>query len=184
MLADTLSAVRALAGVSRILAYDPSSAGVYFKELAPDFWCIPQTGDGLGGRMQEAVSAVFSEGVGRIVLIGSDLPHLAPRTLAAGFAGLRQGSEVVLGPSADGGYYLIGLHEPQPLLFDVPMGTPLVLEQTLARARQLGLTCHLLPEDFDIDTGKDLERLEALLDSDPAVPAERTRAWLAQQTHS
>jgi uncharacterized protein len=177
-LADTLAAARRLAQVKRILAYTPREAEAYFRNLAPDFDLLPQTGNSLGERMQTALEAVFAGGASRVVLIGSDLPQLSPLTLEAAFVALRGGAPLVLGPSSDGGYYLVGLQQPQPQLFDITMSTPQVLAQTLERAGQLRLEYTLLPEDFDIDTGADLERLRQLLQADPALPGASTRAYL------
>ncbi len=165
--------------VGRIIAYDPAAAEGYFAALAPDFQRMPQAGANLGDRMHQALATLFAQGLQRVVLIGSDLPHLPPQTLRRGFEALRRGAEVTLGPSLDGGYYLIGLTRPQPQLFDLPMSTPDVLRQTLERVERLGLRLTLLPEMFDIDTGVDLARLRAMLEAQPAIPARCTRAWLA-----
>lgn len=178
-LADTLAAARQIRGVTRIIAYDPAAAEAYFAALAPDFQRMPQIGANLGDRMHQALAALFAQGYRRVVLIGSDLPHLPPQTFRLGFESLRQGAEVVLGPSADGGYYLIGLTRPQPRLFDLPMSTSDVLRQTLERVERLGLRLTLLPEVFDIDTAADLARLRTLLEANPAIPARCTRVWLA-----
>ena len=83
-----------------------------------------------------------------------------------------------MGPCEDGGYYLIGLRAPAPALFaDMPWSTAVVTEETLARARRLGLRLALLPRWFDVDRGEDLARLRA-----PAPPeafrAPRTLAFL------
>lgn len=129
--------------------------------------------------MHQAMAALFAQGYRRVVLIGSDLPHLPAQTFRLGFESLRQGAEVVLGPSADGGYYLIGLTRPQPQLFDLPMSTPEVLRQTLERVERLSLRLALLPGNFDIDTAADLEKLRAFLEGSPATQARYTRAWVA-----
>ena len=80
---------------------------------------------------------------------------------------MRDGAvDVVVGPCEDGGYYLIGLRAPAPALFaDMPWSTAAVTEETLARARRLGLRLRLLPSWFDVDRGEDLARLRA-----PAPP--------------
>jgi rSAM/selenodomain-associated transferase 1 len=178
-LADTLAEARQVRDVDHVLAYDPPGAEAYFTALAPDFRLWPQPGSGLGERMHQALAAQFSQGYQRVVLIGSDLPHLSNQTNVLAFDGLRRGADVVLGPSADGGYYLVGLTRPQPELFDLPMSTPEVLRQTLERVERLGLQVALLPESFDVDTPADLERLRAHLEANPAIPVKRTRAWLA-----
>ena len=178
-LADTLTSARQVTGVDRVLEFDPPSAEVYFRRLAPDFLLLPQAGRDLGERMQRSFDTLFDRGCRRAVLIGSDLPHLMPQSIEQAFDSLKQGAELVLGPSLDGGYYLVGLTSQQPGLFDLPMSTPDVLRQTLLRAGQLGLKMALLPEEFDVDTPADLERLQSHLKANPEIPALRTRVWLA-----
>jgi rSAM/selenodomain-associated transferase 1 len=179
-LEDTLATARQVHGARCIVAYDPPSAEAYFKRLAPDFGRMPQTGSDLGERMHQALTAAFSQGCRRAVLIGSDLPHLPAEVIELGFQHLRQGAEIVLGPSSDGGYYLVGLTRSRPELFNVPMSTPSVLRQTLDTVERCGLRLALLPETFDIDTAADLAKLQALLEADASVQAKRTRAWLAR----
>jgi len=180
-LADTLAVARQVEGVDRYLAYDPPASEAYFAQLAPDFLRIQQAGDDLGERMGQAMAGLFSQGYRQVVLIGSDLPHLSPETIDQGFDFLRHGAEAVLGPSADGGYYLVALDRPAPEIFDLPMSTPVVLQQTLVRICRLDLRLAMLPETFDIDTAADLTRLQALLEVDPAIPALHTRLWLAKR---
>ncbi|MEK7702241.1 MAG: DUF2064 domain-containing protein, partial [candidate division NC10 bacterium] len=87
-------------------------------------------------------------------------------------------ADVVLGPCDDGGYYLIGVRAPQPLLFEgIPWSTERVTLATLERARGLGLSVHLLPSWFDVDTEADLRRLHGELAAGRAGPA-RTRAFV------
>ena len=82
----------------------------------------------------------------------------------AAAAALAGRADVVLGPAADGGYYLIGLGRPAPDLFTgIAWGTAGVIEATLARAGAAGLAPHLLPPSFDVDQPADLARLRALL---------------------
>jgi rSAM/selenodomain-associated transferase 1 len=178
-LADTLAIARQIRGVEHILAYDPPTAQDYFTALAPDFRGITQSGAELGERMHQTMVTLFAQGCRRVVLVGSDLPHLSERAIQKGFLALRRGAEVVLGPSVDGGYYLVGLTRPQAQIFDIPMSTPEVLRQTLERVERLQLRLHLLEENFDVDTAADLARLRALLESNAAIAAPCTRAWLA-----
>jgi uncharacterized protein len=176
-LADTLAATRQVSGVDAFVAYDPPEALAEFMLLAPDFQLIQQVVADLGERMHQAFNVLFARGYRKVVLIGSDLPHLPIQTLVQSFQYLRRGAEVVLGPSADGGYYLIGLNLPQPQLFNIQMSTPYVLGQTLERIERLGLQLALLPENFDIDTAADLKKLRALLEIDQSIPASYTRGW-------
>ncbi len=179
-LEDTLAVARQVHGVRRIVAYDPPTAEAYFRALAPEFGRMPQTGSDLGERMHQALAAAFAQGCPRAILIGSDLPHLPAEVIELGFKRLSQGAEVVLGPSSDGGYYLVGLTRSQPQLFNMPMSTPRVLRQTQDAVEQSGLQLALLPENFDVDTAADLAKLQALLEADASIPASRTRDWLAR----
>lgn len=180
-LRDTLDLARRTPGVQPLIAYTPASAGPYFARLAPDLPARPQVGAGLGERLANALQAALAEGRPAAAL-GSDSPDLPGACLGAAFAQLAAGADVVLGPAADGGYYLIGLRAPQPrLLRDVPMSTPTVLADTLALAGDLGLRVALLPPWYDIDTAADLERLRANLATAPPEVAPATRAFLAER---
>jgi rSAM/selenodomain-associated transferase 1 len=181
-LADTLALAESFPAVGRVIAVHPPEAQAEFARLAPDWVRLAQHGAGLGERMRHALAAVFAAGAQRVALIGSDTPHLPAGALAAAFAALREGADMALGPAEDGGYYLIGLRQPHPELFEIEMGTPQVGAQTRARAAQQGLRVAQLPVNFDLDTAADLERLRARLAADPSLPACRTRAWLARYT--
>ncbi len=115
----------------------------------------------LGMRMRRQLERAWREGSRQVVLIGSDLPELEPADLAAAFLALER-SRLVLGPAADGGYWLVGLcrQAPAPLataLFSgMPWGTSRVLEQTVSVARQLGNEPALLAQRCDLDRPADL----------------------------
>jgi hypothetical protein len=112
--------------------------------------------------------------------MNSDGPTLPLDCLTRAFDALTDGADVVLGPSDDGGYYLIGLRRPAPrLLREVRMSTPDVLADTLAIAAQEGLRVELLPMWFDVDDARSLARLRAELAGAPAATARHTRAFLA-----
>src|SRR5262249_40111558 len=104
---------------------------------------------------------LLSDGYESAAIMNSDSPTLPPEYLKQTFDLLAQpGDRVVLGPADDGGYYLIGLKHPHRPLFDgVTWSTNLVLNQTLERARQIGLDVALLPEWYDVDGASDFERL-------------------------
>ena len=180
-LADILATAREVDEAEGFIFYDPPVAEDYFYGLAPDFRLFPQAGDSLGERMHHALAELLVQGYRRVVLTGSDLPHLHVQALRQGFAALRQDADVVLGPSADGGYYLVGLARPQPQLFDIPMSTPDVLRQTLERVQRLNLRHVLLAEEFDVDTIADLKRLKAHLEANPEIRAHCTRGWLLER---
>jgi len=127
--------------------------------LAGAIPCLPQKGDTLGERLQNAFAASFAKGAARVVIIGADCPGITPLLLAQAFSALGQ-ADLALGPAADGGYYLVGLTRPQPALFhDLPWGSGEVLARTLARARDLRLSTHLLEQLADVDRPEDLRYL-------------------------
>ena len=153
----------------RVLACSPSSNHVFFKimEERQGLRLIDQIGDDLGARMSNAFHAVFAQGYERVLLVGTDLPSLAESSYANAID-LLSGHDLVLGPSLDGGYYLIGLRSPAPDLFaDVPWSTDQVFTVTQAKADALKLKTALLPPCRDVDTIEDLKALimEAGLDS-------------------
>jgi rSAM/selenodomain-associated transferase 1 len=120
-----------------------------------------QQGEDLGARMANAFRSEFSRGSERVLLIGSDIPHLEAPLIAAYFRRLRE-VPVVLGPSPDGGYYLVGFQRRyfQPALFeDIPWGGAEVASRTRRRASELGLKLFCGPGRRDIDTGEDLRRV-------------------------
>ena len=113
--------------------------------------------------------------------MNSDSPTLPLTYLARAFEALADGADVTLGPSADGGYYLIGVKQPTPrLLREVRMSTPTVLADTLALAAEEGLRVELLPAWYDVDEAADLVRLAGELAAAPPEVAPRTRAFLRQ----
>jgi uncharacterized protein len=116
-------------------------------------------GDGnLGLRLQRQVQGALRRGSRQLVLIGSDLPELVGSDLEAAFIALER-HELVLGPAADGGYWLIGVGRSLPVLFaGIPWGGDGVLRQTEEVASGLGLAVHRLPCRADLDRPGDLGR--------------------------
>ena len=123
-----------------------------------------QQGEDLGSRMHNAAAVELAEdGVEFVLIVGSDCPALTPDYLARALDALSAGVEVVLGPSTDGGYVLIGLRRVARELFsEVDWGGPDVLEQTLERVREAGLRHQLLESSWDVDDAEDLPLLEEL----------------------
>ncbi len=116
----------------------------------------------LGQRMERALGRALAQGVARVVLAGSDIPGLDREILAAAFAALRD-HDLVLGPAADGGYYLVGLSRPTPGLLSP--GHWRTLQAVAQRAAELGMSRALLPKLHDLDTPADLARWQAHLES-------------------
>lgn len=117
---------------------------------------VPQGGGGLGVRLQRQFARGFAQGYRAIVLVGSDLPRLAAVDLQQAFAALQR-VPLVLGPAADGGYWLIGLRASAGALFaGIDWGGSQVLAQTLGQAGRLNLPYSLLDVQGDLDRAADL----------------------------
>ena len=176
-LEDTVDLVRGCRGARGAFVFTPADREPYFAGLAPEFLRVAQQGPDLGARLQHAFAALFATGATAVIALGADAPTLPIASIAEALRRLAdEHVDAVLGPSDDGGYYLIGLRRPQPPLFDgIAWSTPAVRDQTMAAASAAGLTVSLLPAWFDVDTAADLERLDATL-AEPGVRAPRTRA--------
>ncbi len=122
-----------------------------------------QAGEDLGRRMAAAFRSAFDEGCRRPLLIGTDCPGVTPELLDEATAALAE-RDLVLGPSRDGGYWLIGMARPLPVFHGVQWSTASVLSRTLERARRQGLRVHLLPELSDVDLPADLSHAGGLLE--------------------
>ena len=118
-----------------------------------------QKGDGLGPRMLRAFAETFAAGYERIVVIGTDHPTLPPAFVGEAFRALSEPFTVVLGPSTDGGYYLLGLNELYAPLFEMEYSHGSVFEHTLERAIEEGARPVVLPEWYDVDDMGSLQRL-------------------------
>jgi rSAM/selenodomain-associated transferase 1 len=158
------------AGASRnVVVAAPEHDGVrLLAALCPPGWeVVPQVGTGLGERLANAFRTLKIDGAA-VVLVGSDSPTLPVEPLAAAFRGFSGAGRVLLGPTDDGGYYLIGLSSLElEILRDVPWSTARVMRVTLARCAALSLTTDVLPTWYDVDEGRDLERLCAELSTSP-----------------
>lgn len=126
---------------------------------------FPQTGDELGARMDHALRKVLAMGYEAVVLTGADLPAMTEDHLHSGFAALEQ-ADISLGPTTDGGYYLIGARKPCPEVFSSQQyGCATVFENTLAAAKSAGLSVGFAAVCGDVDTPEDLKKLQLPPDS-------------------
>jgi hypothetical protein len=114
-----------------------------------------QKGRSLGERMRLAIYGAMDQGCRQVVLLGTDIPQLTPDHLEAAFDALTR-TDIVLGPSRDGGYWMVGLRCKADIFQGIQWGGPHVLDQTMALARKLGLTVSCLQTLDDIDTEADL----------------------------
>ena len=126
---------------------------------AVSFAAIPQEGGNLGERMANAMQEMHRQGAGGCILMGSDLPNIMADDIRLAESALSS-SDVVFGPSADGGFWLIGLRTPFPKVFEGKhYGTGTVLTEAVAVCRAYGLKVALLREAFDVDVPEDYYRL-------------------------
>jgi len=126
--------------------------------LGEDYLYMPQQGENLGERMKNAFTEALAMNFKRVVLIGSDIPSLPLEFIEEAFMSLEK-KDVVIGPSADGGYYLVGFRDRKfsPRAFKgIPWSTERVFEETMKIFEHEGLTVHTLKMLRDIDTVQDL----------------------------
>jgi rSAM/selenodomain-associated transferase 1 len=161
-----LAAGLSAGGISGYAAYGPPGSEDFFRHTLPESidligaW-LPNFGDCL----LHTIGEVLARGHGSAVVLNSDSPTL-PTTLLIETAEVlsRPGDRAVLGPSNDGGYYLLGLKAAHRHMFaDIAWSTERVAEQTLERAREIGLDVHRLPVWYDVDDVDGLRRLHAEL---------------------
>jgi uncharacterized protein len=163
--------------------YTPVGAeAAYIDILPPEFDLLPQRGDGFGERLALAAADLFQCGFDAVCLIDSDSPTISADVYEEAVGLLsKPGDRVVLGPSDDGGYYLVGLKQSRRELFDrIDWSTERVFEQTKQRAQEIKLEVSLLPIGYDVDDAKTLRRLrdDLLSDKSPSDVAPSTRDFL------
>lgn len=134
---------------SSYIDYDDRWEGEdYYKKL--------QAGTDLGERMKYAIEQSFKNGAEKVVIVGSDCAEITTNHIKQAFSCL-QGDDIVIGPSKDGGYYLLGMNAFHPELFENRRwSTSIVYEETIAEIGEKGLTYKELPQLNDIDTKEDL----------------------------
>lgn len=161
-LLDALDLARSIAGVTPLVAVSPPESADYFRRIAPDLDQVPEIGSSLGERLDYVLTQCLSAGFDQVVAISSDSPTLPSRHVEEAF--VRLGDEtvdMVLGPTDDGGYYLIGWKRAYPhLVRDVTMSTPHVLRDTLDLAAASDVRVSLLASWYDVDEPPDLDRVE------------------------
>src|SRR5882762_2715440 len=141
-------------GTEGVVLYTPANAEGFLHDLLPDgFKLVAQRGKTLGERLINAAAELLSNGFESVCLINSDSPTLPVEVLRTATSLLAQdGDRVVLGPSEDGGYYLIGLKHPHHQLFErIAWSTGNVLGNTIERAAEINLPVDLLPTWYDVD---------------------------------
>ena len=172
-----------------LISYTPVGDEALFNGLLPEtFALVPQRGDGFGERLLFAAQDILALGYGSVCLIDSDSPTVPAAAYAQAVQALAApGDRVVLGPSHDGGYYLIGLKQPHPEPFErISWSTPTVLAETRQRCTEAALELVELPLWYDVDDSPTLALLEAELLQDhpptftslPGYSSPHTRQFL------
>lgn len=189
-LLDTLAAMRRVREARPSVSLALAAAGLrrsahVFEGFDLDgVFTIAQMGATLGQRLEACVDMLFGAGgalADAVVVIGADSPSLPVEHVRRAFELLEESGprRVVLGPAADGGYYLIGVSAPHAELFEgISWSTSEVLAETLRAAAGAGLEVELLPVWYDVDTPEELERLRGDLEAEPSVAPATARHLL------
>ncbi len=167
MLRDTLDLARSLGGVQVAIMCPPQDVGP-LAALMPGVELVAQEGAGLAAALTSAFRRFLQAGFARVIALDADSPHLPASVLRAAFASLDE-SDLVVGPTEDGGYYLVGASAAHPALFEgAPLGTASAYDALCGKARALGLSVAAAPVWYDVDVAADLSRLRADLRAEPA----------------
>jgi uncharacterized protein len=179
MIEDTLDLARSVS-TDALAIVCPTSDVADLTSWLPAIEIVGQQGEGLAAGLVSAFRIFMDRGYRRVVAIDGDSPQLAPETLEKAFR-LLDGADVVVGPTTDGGYYLVGCTTLQAELFESQrMGTGRALDSLRASAQGVGLRVALTETGYDVDEAEDLARLARELRLFPHR-ALRTAAWLAHR---
>ena len=168
-LSDSLDTICAVESADYFVGIYPSSTSGFFERLDPSLSIstFVQEGKDLGDRMKNTFFARFAEGYEQVVIIGADSPSLPLAYIRQAFFSKQ---DVVLGPSVDGGYYLIGMTGKLINLFDgIAWGGDTVLKETRCKLGSNGVSLELLPVWYDVDRSDDLIFLKTHLELMAAV---------------
>jgi uncharacterized protein len=177
LLGDTMTLANSLRDVKVAIMCPESDVDELMQVAGDGVGIVAQQGKGLAAGLTSVFAHFAGEPGRRIIAFNSDSPHLPALVLESAFETL-VAHDVVVGPTYDGGYYLVGAKASHATLFDGDgMGTHTALDSLLARARRLGLSVGFTDPFYDIDVESDLSQLAAELRHAP-TRAPRTAAWL------
>jgi rSAM/selenodomain-associated transferase 1 len=180
LLEDTLALAQSLGEVEIAIMCPESDVAELEHLVGNEANVLAQKGEGLARGLTSVFAHFAEDNHQRTVAFNSDSPHLPPSVLEGAFETLTT-HDVVVGPTHDGGYYLVGAKASYPPLFAADgMGTSSALERLLSRAQTLELSVGFADSFYDIDVADDLVRLTAELRMAPAR-APRTAAWLKER---
>ncbi len=159
LILDSVDTLAATGYSVRIHYSPPEAAGLVAELLGRERQLLAQSGADLGNKMENAFYDAFSAGYERAILVGSDIPELTGTIINEAFDAL-EGHDAVLGPAADGGYYLIGFRREtmrSDAFHGVVWSTSAVFGETMKIMRAKALQVHVLPQLNDLDSAADLE---------------------------
>jgi rSAM/selenodomain-associated transferase 1 len=179
LLDDSLALARSLGDVEVAIMCPAGDVDDLSQLAGSQANIVAQKGEGLAAGLTSVFAHFAEDHQRRTIAFNSDSPHLPPSVLEAAFETLAV-HDMVVGPTHDGGYYLVGGKASHPALFAGDgLGTSSALERLLSRARDLELSVGLADSFYDIDVADDLTRLAAELRLAPAR-APRTAGWLKE----
>ena len=160
---DSLEKIRQVDNADCFVGISPSNISGFFNGIEDsDTRLFIQQGKDLGDKMRQAFVDRFSDGYKKVVIIGSDSPSLPVSYINKA---LNSDKDLILGPSTDGGYYLIAMTGKVSEVFDgIAWGTEQVLDETLNRVKKAGVSLELLPVWYDVDFPEDLKFLKTHLE--------------------
>lgn len=182
---ENLASVVEAGGAAGVVSYTPVGDEQLFDGLLPaKFALLPQRGDGFGERLLASAEDLLACGYGSVCLIDSDSPTVPRTAFEQAIAALqRPGDRVVLGPSIDGGYYLIGVKRAHAEVFSgIAWSTSAVYAQTLAAAEAAGIEVVSLPMWYDVDDAATLATLTDELLDGIAPPFTNVNGYAAEHT--
>ena len=179
LLEDTLALAKSLTSVEVAVMCPESDQDELAHLLGSTVQVVAQKGEGLAAGLTSVFRHFTAAGRQHVIAFNSDSPHLAPSVLESAFEILAT-RDVVVGPTHDGGYYLVGAKAAHPALFESDrMGTGSALDRLLTRTRVLELSTGFTEPFYDIDVAKDLILLARELQLAPAK-APRTAGWFGE----
>lgn len=182
LLEDTVALAKSLTGVDVAVMCPGTDRDDLAEFLGDAVLIVEQNGEGLAAGLT-SVFKHFTAGGQHVIAFNSDSPHLAPSVLDHAYTILAT-HDVVIGPTHDGGYYLVGAKTAYPELFEGDgMGTTSALDRLLTRTKLLELSAGFTEPFYDIDVADDLMKLGLELRLVP-TRAPRTAAWFAQWEHA
>ena len=184
-LEDTLELVEGFRAAEPVISYAPPTSEVsrFFAELAPGWMLVPQPGASFGERLGRVFERLAHQGMRQMVMIGTDSPSLPSSYIDQAFEALSDAQvDAVLGRTSDGGYYLIGMRQPHPILFErITWSTASVAAETHARAAEANLRLVDIASWYDLDTADDLRMLLDDVAQNDDGRAPRTRAFIERE---